>query len=190
MARSRYEDDRIEYEVIQAARWFVSLTGNTEQTSEYLRLQEAVVQYNHRNPYEPLRRHIMACEHLAIDNQGRCENCFVTPTAEYWRGRYKKAMLALESLTPSGSEYVGDPDHCVAHVRYVREQQMSVIKRLVIVNRRFEALMDTIRHSEQSLRNDGYCGVVSEFSKIFNEPTPDEMNTLLQDISNIKESVK
>ena len=44
-----------ENDVIQAARWFMSFHDNTIQGSpEYKRLLEAVIQYNLRNPTEPL----------------------------------------------------------------------------------------------------------------------------------------
>jgi hypothetical protein len=41
--------------------------------------------------------------------------------------RYKPAMLALESLTPSGSEYVGDVERCVATIRDTRRRQHEMI---------------------------------------------------------------
>lgn len=31
--------------------------------------------------------------------------------------RCQKLDIALQSLTPGGSEYVGDPDRCVAHAK-------------------------------------------------------------------------
>lgn len=39
-------------------------------------------------------------------------------------------MRALESLTPSGSEFVNDVDRCVAFVRDNRESMMRTIVRL------------------------------------------------------------
>lgn len=33
----------------------------------------------------------------------------------------KKADMALQRLTPGGSEYVGDPDRCVARALEIRE---------------------------------------------------------------------
>lgn len=41
--------------------------------------------------------------------------------------KYKEAMRALELLTPGGSEYVGDIDRCVAHVRDARESMMAAM---------------------------------------------------------------
>lgn len=35
--------------------------------------------------------------------------------------RCQKLDMALQSLTPGGSEYVGDPDRCVATAKAVRE---------------------------------------------------------------------
>lgn len=50
-----------------------------------------------------------------------CEKC---------QPRESKAMRALESLTPSGSEFVNDVDYCVAFIRESRASQMRVIVRL------------------------------------------------------------
>ena len=36
--------------------------------------------------------------------------------------RCQKLDMALQSLTPGGSEYVGDPDRCVARAKEVRDQ--------------------------------------------------------------------
>lgn len=47
----------IENDLIQAARWFVSLTGNTEEdTEEYKLLQKAVCNYNHVNWQEETKK--------------------------------------------------------------------------------------------------------------------------------------
>lgn len=44
---------------------------------------------------------------------------------------YRKAMLALESLTPGGSEYVGDPERCVAHVQDHRDSTAKLLKKTI-----------------------------------------------------------
>ena len=54
--KPKLERIAVNEEVIQAARWFVSLTGNTEETSEYQRLQKAVVEYNKYSPLESLQK--------------------------------------------------------------------------------------------------------------------------------------
>jgi len=41
--------------------------------------------------------------------------------------KYQKAMRALESLTPSGSEFVGDVERCLSHVRDRIETQHRLI---------------------------------------------------------------
>lgn len=46
---------------------------------------------------------------------GICEDC---------QARDLKAMRALESLTPSGSEFVNEVERCVSHIR---DNQRSVI---------------------------------------------------------------
>jgi hypothetical protein len=59
-----------------------------------------------------------------------CEKC---------QPRELKAMRALESLTPSRSEFVNDVDRCVAFVRAHNATQMSVIVRLTKRVRELEA---------------------------------------------------
>lgn len=49
-----------------------------------------------------------------------------------WEEKYKKVMRALESLTPSGSEFVDDPERCVAFVKSYRETMMNVIRQTKI----------------------------------------------------------
>ena len=41
----------------------------------------------------------------------------------------EKAMRTLESLTPSGSEFVNDPERCAAWVKEVRSHQWKAIVR-------------------------------------------------------------
>jgi len=41
-----------------------------------------------------------------------------------------RAMRALESLTPSGSEFVNDPEACATWVKKVRHGQLAVIRKL------------------------------------------------------------
>ena len=43
------------------------------------------------------------------------------------RAKAETAQLALESLTPGGSEYVGDPQRCVAYVRETSHSQHAAI---------------------------------------------------------------
>lgn len=38
------------------------------------------------------------------------------------------AMRALESLTPGGSEFVGDIQRCVEHVRHSRANQIKIMR--------------------------------------------------------------
>lgn len=56
------------------------------------------------------------------------------------------AMRALESLTPGGSEFVGDVERCIQEIRYHRELQHKIIvdfkKRLDAA----EAELDAIRN--------------------------------------------
>jgi hypothetical protein len=51
--------------------------------------------------------------------------------AERAEAKYRTAMLALESLTPGGSEFVGDVERCVAHVRARQTALLDNIKRQV-----------------------------------------------------------
>lgn len=52
--------------------------------------------------------------------------------------RELKAMRALESLTPSGSEYVNDVERCVAFVRDRLHVQHQLIIQLTIENRKLK----------------------------------------------------
>jgi hypothetical protein len=45
--------------------------------------------------------------------------------------RLKDAMCALESLTPSGSEFVGDIENCVAYIRRRQTFQHEMIIKAV-----------------------------------------------------------
>ena len=51
-----------------------------------------------------------------------------TKAVEWHMG--KGAMLALENLTPGGSEYVGDIERCVAYIRQRQTAQHARIVRL------------------------------------------------------------
>lgn len=44
-----------------------------------------------------------------------------------YKAKYEEAMRALESLTPGGSEYVGDVKRCVQFVCEARAMQHSTI---------------------------------------------------------------
>lgn len=50
-----------------------------------------------------------------------CENCVP---------RELEAMRALESLTPSGSEFVNDVERCVNHVRDYQRELMNTLVRV------------------------------------------------------------
>lgn len=45
--------------------------------------------------------------------------------------RCQRLDIALQSLTPGGSEYVGDPDRCVARVREVINGYRRQVKELM-----------------------------------------------------------
>jgi hypothetical protein len=49
------------------------------------------------------------------------------------------AMLALEGLTPGGSEYVNDVERCVDHIRNRRNSTESLLKALVLQNKELRA---------------------------------------------------
>lgn len=62
-----------------------------------------------------------------------CRGAVAAITHEDWEtatqvllDRCKKLDIALQSLTPGGSEYVGDPERCVARVR----EQMETYRKL------------------------------------------------------------
>jgi len=63
-----------------------------------------------------------------------CEKC---------QPRELKAMRALESLTPSGSEFVCDVERCVAFLREHSASQMRAIVRLTMRVKELEKLQST-----------------------------------------------
>ena len=62
---------------------------------------------------------------------------------------YRRAMLALESLTPSGSEYVGDHERCVAHVREQQTHLTDLLKKTIRAKREAEAENKKLRESNE-----------------------------------------
>jgi hypothetical protein len=58
----------------------------------------------------------------------RCPECDHVPAMKIEPSKQDWA-LALQSLTPGGSEYVDDPARCVAFVREAREGPMEMLKR-------------------------------------------------------------
>lgn len=71
--------------------------------------------------------------------------------------RELKAMRALEALTPSGSEFVGDVERCVAHVRGTRDSQHQVIitltKRAKAAEDREDTLRDALEYALKVFRS-------------------------------------
>ena len=66
---------------------------------------------------------------LADEARLYAPNAEAAISREDWRGavsllliRCKRLDMALQSLTPGGSEYVGDPDRCVAHAKKLIKQ--------------------------------------------------------------------
>lgn len=53
--------------------------------------------------------------------------------------RDSKAMRALESLTPGGSEFVDEVERCVEVIRWTRTSQMDTIVRLTREKHALEA---------------------------------------------------
>jgi hypothetical protein len=48
---------------------------------------------------------------------------------EWLVAKVREYDLALQSLTPGGSEFVSDPDRCVEFVKQVRQADFGIIKR-------------------------------------------------------------
>lgn len=57
----------------------------------------------------------------------------------------RKRMLALESLTPSGSEFVGDIKACVDYVKLTRTREFESIKRQVIRRKKADSDLAIMR---------------------------------------------
>ncbi len=54
----------------------------------------------------------------------------------------EKAMRTLESLTPSGSEFVNDPERCAAWVKEVHAAQLTAIRRFKLQTEAKAALVE------------------------------------------------
>ena len=55
---------------------------------------------------------------------------------------HAQAMRALESLTPSGSEFVGDVARCVA---FVRDKQSTMMQHIITMHKRNNILTEKMR---------------------------------------------
>jgi hypothetical protein len=85
-------------------------------------------------------RRIDNCEH-GYQPDGVCPHCAdysakihvasLTARVEAAEKERRTAMLAIESLTPGGSEFVGDVERCVVHVRARQTALLDNIKRQV-----------------------------------------------------------
>lgn len=76
--------------------------------------------------------------------------------AERLMAEQRRTMLALESLTPGGSEFVGDVERCVAHVRARQTVLLDNIKRQVrlrvdLANERDDAIVAVTRLEAEAL---------------------------------------
>lgn len=58
--------------------------------------------------------------------------------------KQQQAMLALEHLTPGGSEFVGDVDRCVAYVQESRATMFKVLKTNKLLADRYRAALSVI----------------------------------------------
>ena len=57
----------------------------------------------------------------------------------YWNGHSAREWsLALQSLTPGGSEFASDPEACVEFIRIERRRDWDRIKELITKNRELE----------------------------------------------------
>ena len=57
------------------------------------------------------------------------------------RDRYEKAIV---SLTPSGSEFVNDPEYCAKHVKEYQASQHGIICNLVIEKKKLKEERDSL----------------------------------------------
>jgi hypothetical protein len=54
-------------------------------------------------------------------------------------------MRALESLTPSGSEFVNDVERCLSFVRQHQESRWTFLKKMVLENRQLREELDSLK---------------------------------------------
>lgn len=75
----------------------------------------------------------MASQQLIDDAKLYCRDAVGALSRDDWESaaqilltRCRKLDMALQSLTPGGSEYVGDPERCVKRVREIIEQYRAM----------------------------------------------------------------
>lgn len=62
-------------------------------------------------------------------------------------------MRALESLTPSGSEFVGEVERCVDYIKHRQTMQHRMIIRSVLARRKAEAEVERLKLALASIGN-------------------------------------
>ena len=82
------------------------------------------------------------------------------PIFGYWEDitdwlivRVKELDLALQSLTPGGSEFVNDPERCVAYCREIRNSQLRQIIKLSHRVKELEEQLQTSRDAHADTMN-------------------------------------
>lgn len=81
--------------------------------------------------------------------------------AEQAESRIKEFDLALQSLTPSGSEFVNDPQRCVEIVRQIRDGHLELIHKFAKRANDFESRLKKLQEAVDSHKRD-YVEIVKK----------------------------
>lgn len=101
-----------------------------------------------KNQEHPTGCRCTACG-ILHEHYAKMDAAHMTKTMRTWLerrntaldGKPSPAMAALESLTPGGSEYVGDPERCAEHIRGRIDSLGKLVVKLTLQRKTFrEAL--------------------------------------------------
>lgn len=67
---------------------------------------------------------------------------------------HREWALALQSLTPGGSEYVDEPQRCATHVRDTMDSRWDIIKQCVIEKRKLKTALKGVSEALKDIHDD------------------------------------
>ncbi len=98
---------------------------------------------------EDLEKRIQTLQKYLKESQDHCKELEVNLEKE--REKADKFDLALQSLTPCGSEFAHDPERCVEYVKEVRNHQQELIKKFVRRAKEAEEQVEKLILSKQDI---------------------------------------
>lgn len=80
--------------------------------------------------------------------------CVGDPEGMIKPGALRERELALQSLTPGGSEYVNNPAACVAYVKELRLSHFKHVKQRIVEQQNLRALIGDLWHFIEDVADD------------------------------------